>query len=199
MSANPLEATPVTKTTEAAPVSLLDEVLAATRQTERSRAEELIRTLTEEALKGTVTYSKNVTLTLKAGIQALDTALSRQLAAIMHHPSFQKMEGSWRGLHYLVMNSETSAQLKIRMLNVSKRDLFKDVNKAVEFDQSQIFKKLYENEFGTPGGEPYGALIGDYEFTNHPEDVELLSKMSNVAAAAFCPFISSASEKLFGF
>src|SRR5262249_26956961 len=192
MSAPQLEATPVTTTTtEAAPASLLDEVLAATKQTERSRAEDLIRTLTEEALKGTVTYSRNVTLTLKDGIEALDAALSKQLAAVMHHPSFQKLEGTWRGLHYLVMNSETSAQLKIRMLNVSKRELFKDVDKAVEFDQSQVFKKLYENEFGTPGGEPYGALIGDYEFTNHPEDVELLAKMSNVAAAAFCPFISA--------
>src|SRR6516162_4257201 len=117
----------------------------------------------------------------------------------MHHPNFQKMEGTWRGLHYLVMNSETSAQLKIRMFNVSKRELFKDVDKAVEFDQSQIFKKLYENEFGSPGGEPYGALIGDYEFTNHPEDVELLGRMSNVAAAAFCPFIAAASPKVFGF
>jgi type VI secretion system protein ImpC len=200
MSASQAEAAPVTTTTtEAPPVNLLDEVISATKQTERSRAEELIRTLTEEALKGTVTYSKNVTQTLRAGIQALDDALSKQLAAVMHHPNFQKMEGTWRGLHYLVMNSETSAQLKIRMFNVSKRELFKDVDKAVEFDQSQIFKKLYENEFGSPGGEPYGALIGDYEFTNHPEDIELLAKMSNVAAAAFCPFISSASEKLFGF
>ena len=90
------------------------------------------------------------------------------------------------------MNSETSATLKIRVLNVGKRELFKDLDKAVEFDQSQIFKKLYENEFGSPGGEPYGALIGDYEFTNHPEDIDLLSNMSNVAAAAFCPFISAA-------
>ena len=109
----------------------------------------------------------------------------------MHTPEFQKLEGTWRGLNYLVMNSETSAQLKLKVLNVSKRELFKDLDRAVEFDQSQIFKKLYENEFGTPGGEPYGALIGDYEFTNHPEDIDLLSKMSNVAAAAFCPFIAA--------
>ena len=93
------------------------------------------------------------------------------------------------------MNSETSAQLKIKVMNISKRELFKDLDEAVEFDQSQIFKKIYENEFGTPGGEPYGALIGDYEFTNHPEDVDLLSKMSNVAAAAFCPFITAASPE----
>ncbi len=193
-------AAPVSTTDVVAqPGSLLDEVYQATKHTERSRAEDLIRTLTEEALKGTITFSKNVTQTIKAGMKAIDEALSRQLAAILHHPDFQRLEGTWRGLHHLVMNSETSAKLKLKVVNVSKRELFKDVDKAVEFDQSQIFKKLYENEFGTPGGEPYGALIGDYEFTNHPEDVELLGKMSNVAAAAFCPFISAASPSLFGF
>src|SRR5688500_2178060 len=165
-------------------VSLLDQVLGATKQTERSRAEELIRALTDEALKGTMIYEKNVTKTLRAGMAPLHQALSKQLAAIMHAPEFQKLEGSWRGLHHLIMNSETSAQLKIKVLNISKRELFKDVDKAVEFDQSQIFKKLYENEFGSPGGEPYGALVGDFEFTNHPEDIDLLTKMSNVAAAA---------------
>lgn len=180
-------------------VSLLDQALAATKQTERSRAEDLLRTLTDEALKGTVSYSKNVTVTINQAIRAIDGAISKQLNAVIHHPDFLKLEGSWRGLHHLVMNSETSTSLKLKVLNVSKRELFKDVDKAVEFDQSQVFKKLYENEFGTPGGEPYGSLIGDYEFTNHPEDLELLSKMSNVAAAAFCPFISAADPKLFGF
>jgi type VI secretion system protein ImpC len=97
------------------------------------------------------------------------------------------------------MNSETGTTLKIKVLNITKRDLFKDVDKAVEFDQSQIFKKLYENEFGMPGGEPYGVLIGDYEFTNHPEDIDLLGKISNVAAAAFCPFIAAAAPQLFEF
>jgi type VI secretion system protein ImpC len=198
---SPEQAQARTQTTEleAQQGSLLDEVLAATKQTERSRAEDLLRTLTDEALKGTFTWSKNVTETIKEGMAAIDAALSKQLAAIMHHPDFQKLEGSWRGLHHLVMNTETSAQLKLKVFNVSKKELFKDVDKAVEFDQSQIFKKLYENEFGSPGGEPYATLIGDYEFTNHPDDVELLSKMSNVAAAAFCPFISAASPKLLGF
>ena len=188
--------------TTAAPggaASLLDQALAATKQTERSRAEDLLRTLTDEALKGTVTFSKNVSITINAAIRAIDAAVSKQLNAVVHHPDFLKLEGSWRGLNHLVMNSETSTSLKIKVLNVSKRDLFKDVDKAVEFDQSQVFKKLYENEFGTPGGEPYGSLIGDYEFTNHPEDLELLSKMSNVAAAAFCPFVAAADPKLFGF
>ena len=178
--------------------SLLEAAIAATKQTERSRAEELLKTLSEEALRGTVTWNKNVTKTINAGIDALDAMISKQLAAVMHSPAFQKLEGTWRGLHYLVQNTETSAQLKLKVLNVSKRDLFKDVDRAVEFDQSQIFKKLYENEFGSPGGEPYGALIGDYEFTNHPEDIELLSKMSNVAAAAFCPFVAASTPQLFG-
>jgi type VI secretion system protein ImpC len=179
--------------------TLLDQAIKATKQTEKSRAQELLRTLTEEALKGTVTWNKDVTRTITAGIQAIDQALSRQLVEIMHAPEFQKLEGTWRGLHYLVMSSETSAQLKLKVMNVPKRELFKDLDRAVEFDQSQTFKKLYENEFGTPGGEPYGALIGDYEFTNHPEDLDLLTKMSNVAAAAFCPFVSAASPALFGF
>jgi type VI secretion system protein ImpC len=199
MSTTPQQAAAAAGTTVEQEGSLLDQVIAATKQTERSRAEELVAALADEALKGTLTYSRNVTQTIKQGIAALDAALSKQLAAVLHHPDFQKLEGTWRGMHHLVMNTETGATLKIKMFNVSKRDLFKDVDKAVEFDQSQIFKKLYENEFGSPGGEPYGALIGDYEFSNHPEDVELLSKMSNVAAAAFCPFISAGSPKLFGF
>src|SRR5580704_19387672 len=186
-----------TTTTDA--TSLLEQAISATKQTDRSRAEDLIRTLTEEALKGTVTYSKNVTVTINKAIKALDAAVSKQLNGVLHHPDFLKLEGSWRGLHHLIMNSETSVNLKIKVFNVAKKDLFKDLDKAVEFDQSQIFKKLYENEFGTPGGEPYGSLIGDYEFTNHPEDLELLSKMSNVAAAAFCPFVTAADPRLFGF
>jgi len=183
----------------AAEVSLLDQAITATKQTDKSRTAELLKTLTEEALKGTVTFNKNISKTLNEAVAALDAVISKQLAAVMHAPEFQKLEGSWRGLQYLIMNSETSAQLKIKVFDVPKRELFKDVDRAAEFDQSQIFKKLYENEFGTPGGEPYGTLIGDYEFSNHPDDLELLGKMSNVAAAAFCPFISAASPELFGF
>jgi type VI secretion system protein ImpC len=185
--------------TKEAELSLLDQAIASTKQTEPDRAKELLRTLTDEALKGTVTYSKNLTVTFNKAIKLIDEKMSKQLNAIMHDPKFLKLEGTWRGLHYLVMNSETSSALKIRLMNISKRELYKDLSKAVEFDQSQIFKKIYENEFGTPGGEPYGAMIGDYEFTNHPEDIELLGQMSNVAAAAFAPFISAASPQLFGF
>jgi type VI secretion system protein ImpC len=185
-----------TTTTEGA--SFLDQVIGATKQTERDRAQDLIKALTEEALKGTVSFSRNLTVTFDRAIAAIDQKLSEQLNKIMHHPRFSKLEGSWRGLNYLVMNSETGTGLKIRMLQCSKKDLSRDLQKAVEFDQSQMFKKLYENEFGTPGGEPYGSLIGDYEWTNHPDDIETLRLMSSVAAASFAPFISAAGAGLFG-
>ena len=200
MSATTAAATPAAgTTTTAAQPSLLDQAIAATKQTEPDRAELLLRTLTDEALSGTVTYSRNLTVTLNAAMASLDKKLSEQLAAVMHHPEFLKLEGAWRGLRHLVMNSETSANLKIRVLNVSKKELSRDLSKAVEFDQSQLFKTIYENEFGTPGGEPYGALIGDYEFTRSYEDVMLLRGISGVAAAGFCPFISAASPTMFGF
>lgn len=180
-------------------VSFLEQAIGATKQTARNETEELLRTLTQEAMKGTVKWDKNLSVTINAAIQAIDEAMSKQLAAVMHNEKFQKLEGSWRGLNYLVNNSETSAQLKIRMLNISKKELGKDLEKAVEFDQSQIFKKIYESEFGTAGGQPYAALIGDYEFSTHPDDISLLSKMSNVAAAGFCPFLSAAAPEMFGF
>jgi len=186
------------ETTSAGP-SLLDQAISATKATERSRAAELLSALTEEALKGTVTWDKNLTETINQAIARIDQVVSRQTAAILHNDKFQKLEGSWRGLHHLVMNSETSANLKIKVLNVGKKELFKDLSKAVEFDQSQLFKKLYENEFGSPGGEPYATLIGDFEFSGHPQDIEMLEKISNVAAAAFCPFVTAADPGLFGF
>lgn len=179
-------------------LSLLDQAIGVTKSSAPDEMQDLLRTLTSEALSGTVTFSKNLTQTFNRAIAAIDEKLSKQLSAIMHHEDFQKMEGSWRGLNYLVKNSETSSTLKIRVLNLSKKDLHKDLTKAVEFDQSQVFKKIYESEFGTPGGEPYGALIGDYEFTSGTEDLEVLQGMSNVAAASFAPFISAASPKMFG-
>ena len=195
--------------TEAAPVAaapttleqvnILDQVVAATKQTEPDRAQELVKTLVEEALRGTVTFDKNLSRTFDRAIAAIDRKVSAQLNEIMHHEKFLKMEGTWRGLHHLVMNSETGTSLKIRVLNASKRDLNRDLTRAVEFDQSQLFKKIYENEFGSPGGEPYGALIGDYEWTNHPDDIDTLRLISNVAAASFAPFISAAGASMFGF
>ena len=190
--------TPQTETAAQPGVDLLEQAISATKQTEPKRAEELLRTLTEQALEGTVSYSKNLNLSISEAIKQIDAKISKQLAAVMHHPKFKQLEGSWRGLHYLVMNTETSASLKLRVINWSKRELFRDMSRATEFDQSQLFKKIYESEFGTPGGQPYGALLGDYEFTNHPEDIDTLRLVSNVAAAAFAPFIAAASPRLLG-
>jgi len=130
-------------------------------------------------------------------IAQIDNQLTNQINLVMHAPEFQALEATWRGLHFLIMNTETGSSLKIRLLNVSKKDLLKDLQKAVEFDQSALFKKVYEDEFGTYGGDPFSFLIGDYEFGRHPEDIELLEKISGVAAAAHAPFISSAYAKLF--
>lgn len=184
---------------EAQEASFLERAITATKQTSRDETEELLKTLTQEAMKGTVKWDKNLSVTINAAIAALDEAMSKQLAGVMQQEKFQKLEGSWRGLNHLIMNSETGSQLKIRMLNISKKELTRDLEKAVEFDQSQIFKKIYESEFGTAGGQPYAALIGDYEFSSHPDDVSVLSKISNVAAAGFCPFISAAAPQMFGF
>ncbi|PKF63487.1 type VI secretion system contractile sheath large subunit [Psychromonas sp. psych-6C06] len=179
--------------------SFLEQAIGATRQTPRNETEELLKTLTQEAMNGTVTWDKSLTVTINAAIDAIDSALSKQLSAIMQDQKFNKLEGSWRGLHHVVMNSETSSQLKIRVLNVSKKEIQKDLEKAVEFDQSQTFKKVYESEFGTAGGEPYAALIGDYEFSSHPNDVDMLANISNIAAAGFCPFIAATAPQMFGF
>lgn len=184
---------------EAQEVSFLEQAIGATKQTSRDEAEDLLKTLTKEALSGTVKWDKNLTVTINSAIAAIDKAMSKQLSAVMRNEKFQKLEGSWRGLNHLVMNSETGSQLKIRVLNISKKELGKDLEKAVEFDQSQTFKKIYESEFGTAGGEPYAALIGDYEFSAHPDDMDMLGSLSNIAAASFCPFISAAAPQMFGF
>jgi type VI secretion system protein ImpC len=191
-------ATETSAATTEAP-GLLEQVVAATKQTEPDRAQELVKTLVEQALTGTVTFDRNLPRTFDRALAAIDQKLSAQLNAIVHHPRFLQLEGSLRGLHYLVMNSETGTSLKLRVANVSKRELNRDLTRAVEFDQSQLFKQIYENEFGTPGGEPYGALIGDYAWTNHPDDIETLRLMSNVAAGAFAPFISGTDASMFGF
>ena len=181
---------------------VLDQIINETRigkdDWERDQSRRQIATLVEEVMKGTLRVSKDLEATINARIADIDKVLSAQLNAIMHAPEFQKLEGAWRGLHYFVMQSETSTMLKIRVLNISKDELRKDLEKAVEFDQSALFKKVYEEEYGTFGGAPYGALIGDFEFGRHPQDLALLEKVSNVAASAHAPFISAAAPGLLG-
>ena len=164
----------------------------------KEAVERAVRTLAEQALSQTKLVSSDVVKSIEAIIAQLDKKLTEQINLIMHHEDFQKLEGSWRGLHHLVMNSETGTMLKIRVFNVSKKELLKDLEKAAEFDQSALFKKVYEEEFGTFGGAPFGALIGDYEFSSHPQDLSLLEKISNVAAAANAPFTAAAAPQMFG-
>ena len=194
------QAAPQAAATEAASLldTIIDESKAATNELEKARARDLIGELAQQVLAGEVTVSRDLTASIDARVAELDALISAQLNEIMHQPEFQKLEAAWRGLKFLVMESETSTQLKIKVLNVSKNDLLKDFKRAAEFDQSALFKKIYEEEFGTFGGAPYAGLIGDYEFTRHPEDFHLLEELSHVAAAAHAPLISSASPALFG-
>src|SRR5258706_1060300 len=140
--------------------------------------------------------SKDVEATINARMADIGQLLTKQLNEIMHQAEFQKLEASWRGLNYVVHESETSPMLKIRVLNASKEDLRRDLERAVEFDQSALFKKVYEEEYGTFGGAPNAALIGDYEFSRTSPDVGLLEKISNVAAGAHAPFMAAAAPDL---
>ncbi|MCE1185663.1 MAG: type VI secretion system contractile sheath large subunit [Rhodocyclales bacterium] len=182
--------------------SLLDNIIEQSRvagsDSERRHARDLIAELASQVLEGSVTVSRDLNASLDARISEIDALISDQLNAIMHHADFQRLEASWRGLSYLVRESETSTMLKIKVLNASKKDLVKDFKAAAEFDQGALFKKIYEEEYGTFGGAPYAALVGDYEFTRHPEDFYLLDELSHVAAAAHAPLISAAAPGLLG-
>ena len=181
---------------------LLDQILTEGRMArddyQKERAKDMIAEFVNQVMAGELTMSKNMDVAINSRIAEIDRLLSSQLNEIMHHEDFQKLEGSWRGLHYLVKNSITGPMLKIRVMSITKKDLLKDFERALEFDQSTLFKKIYEEEYGTFGGAPFGALIGDFEFGNHPQDMALLDKIAGVAAAAHAPFLSAASAGLFG-
>ena len=181
--------------------SLLDEIIEKGRlardESQKEWAKDVVGEFVKQIMAGTILVSKDTEAMINARIAQIDQLISAQLNEVMHQPEFQKLEGSWRGLNYLVFQTETSEHLKIRVMNISKKDLLKDMERASEFDQSSLFKKIYEEEFGTFGGASYGALIGDYEFSNHPQDLALLEKVSQVAAAAHAPFIAAAAPQLF--
>lgn len=178
--------------------TILKDGLRARDDDAREWGKDLLKEFVEQLLDPKTVVAKDTEKTIKRRMADIDKLLSVQLNEIMHHPDFQRLEGSWRGLHYLVHQSETGTRLKIRVLNVSRKDLLNDLERAAEFDQSALFKKVYEAEYGMFGGEPYGALIGDYEFSRHPQDMALLERVSNVAAAAHAPFVSAANPALFG-
>jgi type VI secretion system protein ImpC len=180
---------------------LLDRVVLEGRMArdvaQRPHAQDLVGEFVNQVLAEGMTVQNDTVAGIKARIAHIDQAISDQLNAVMHDSAFQTLEASWRGLNHLVMNSETGTQLKIRVLNITKKELLNDMEKAPEFDQSVMFKQIYEKEYGTFGGNPYSFLIGDFEFGRHPQDMSMLEKMSGVAAAAHAPFIAAASPKLF--
>src|SRR5215469_2050206 len=161
----------------------------------KSAVQEAVKTLAEQALGATALISDDALRTIQSLIGELDRKLTEQVNQVIHHEDFRKLEGTWRGLNHLVSNTETDEMLKIRVMNVSKQELSKTLKKykGVAWDQSPIFKRIYEDEYGSPGGQPYGCLLGDYYFDHSPPDVELLAGMAQIASAAHAPFISGAA------
>jgi type VI secretion system protein ImpC len=181
---------------------LLDQIVEQSRVAksgvEHQRAKDIISELVKEVMQGTVVVSDNLNRTLDARIAEIDHLISEQLNAVMHAEEFQRLESSWRGLHYLIQQTSTGTMIKVKVFNATKKELNRDFKSALEFDQSTLFKKVYEEEFGTFGGAPFGALLGDYEISRQPEDLYFVEQMSHVAAAAHAPFISAASPELLG-
>ena len=180
--------------------ALLNKSIGARTPEKQTAVQTAVRTLAQQALASTTLISPDVTKTISAIIAEIDKKLSEQINLIVHHDDFKALEGAWRGLHHLVNNTETDEMLKIRVLNISKNDLKKTLKKfeGTAWDQSPIFKKLYDEEYSTPGGQPYGALVGDYFFDNSPEDVKMLGNIAQVAAAAHAPFITGAGPSVMG-
>lgn len=181
---------------------LLDKIVEEGRlghnEEERRESTGWVEAFLDEILAGQIIVSDDTEAMIGKRISDIDQLLSNQLNEIMHAPKFQKLEGTWRGLNYLVQQTETSPMLQIKVLNASKRDILADARGASEFDQSALFKKIYEEEYGTFGGDPFGLLVGDYEFGRSTEDLEILEKVAGVAAAAHAPFIAASTPQMFG-
>src|SRR3954469_4404832 len=194
-------AAPEAQQPAAAEQPLLDRIIQegkmARDESQQAYARDLVGEFVNQILDEGMTVSKDTVASIEARVAQIDQLLSDQLNEILHDESFQQLEASWRGLHFLVMNTETSTRLKLRLLNVTKKELLNDLEKATEFDQSALFKKIYEEEYGTFGGYPYSLLVGDFEFGRHPQDMALIEKLSGVAAAAHAPFIAGASPRMF--
>ncbi|MCA9726830.1 MAG: type VI secretion system contractile sheath large subunit [Candidatus Eisenbacteria bacterium] len=180
--------------------SLLQKEFKPKSDRAKEAVESAVQTLAETVMQDAVTISDDVVATIQSIIAEIDKRLTDQVNLILHHEEFQKLEGAWRGLHHLVNNTETDEQLKIKGLNISKKDLHKTLKKfkGTSWDQSPIFKKMYEEEYGQFGGEPYGCLVGDYHFDHSPPDVELLGEIAKVAAAGHSPFITGAAPTVMG-
>jgi len=181
-------------------LNLLDQIVEEGRigrdETTRKWGMSLVSEFVKQVLEGQMTVSPDTEAMIQHRIKQIDHLLSLQLNEVLHHAEFQKLEASWRGVRYLLENSETGVNLKLKVFNATKKEILRDLQRVPEFDQSQMFKKVYEQEFGVFGGEPFACLIGDYEFGRGPEDIEFLERISQVAAAAHAPFLSAASPDL---
>jgi type VI secretion system protein ImpC len=180
--------------------TLLDQIVSQGRFNRDAatleRGRDMVKEFVSQVLEGHMTLTRDAEATIQTRIAQIDHLISLQLNEVLHYPAFQKLEGTWRGLKYLLDQSETSDMLKIKVLNVSKREVLKDLQRASEFDQSALFKKVYEEEFGVFGGAPFASIVGDFEFGRGPEDMELLERISQVASAAHAPFLTAASSDL---
>jgi len=186
-------------------VSLLDQIVDEARPAEdsaRKRAKDMIGSFIKSVLDETVTYSKDTEAMLNEQIRQIDDLMSAQLNEIMHAEKFKKLESSWRGLRYLLSQTETGPMLKVRVMSISKDELMDDLTSGkaeMAVDRSELFRKIYQEEFNQFGGTPYGALLGDYEFGKSGQDVKLLTRISQLAAAAHAPFLSGTDPSMFGF
>lgn len=200
MSSTMNETLPQGAETRETEVSLLDQIVAHGRFGKEAAAVDrgrgMVKEFISQVLQGQMTLSKDAEASISARLAEIDKLISLQLNEVMHNESFQKLEATWRGIKYLLDSSETNDQLKIKLLNVSKTELLRDLQRAPEFDQSALFQKVYEEEYGVFGGAPFAALLGDYEFTRKPQDIELLEKVAQVASAAHAPFLSAASPEM---
>ncbi len=186
---------------EAQELNVLEQIMVegklARDEGQKAYARDLIGEFIDSVVESGSDVSNDTVAAINQKIAEIDALITDQLNEVMHHPDFQKLEASWRGLHYLVMNTETGTQLKLRLMNASKKDVLGDLEKAVEFDQSALFKQIYEEEYGTFGGFPYSCLVTDFEFGRHPQDFALMEKLAEVAAAAHAPMMASAGPRMF--
>jgi len=175
--------------------SLLNREFKPKSDKAREAVQNAVHTLAQQALANTTLIADDSIRSIEAMIAAIDAKLAEQINLIIHQPEFQQLESAWRGLHHLVNNTETDEHLKIKVMNISKKDTQKTLKKfrGTAWDQSPLFKKIYEEEYGQLGGEPFGVLIGDYYFDHSPQDVQMLADIAQVAAAAHVPFIAAAA------
>src|SRR5436190_2107151 len=195
----PAQAQPAAATAEITEFeSLLNKEFKPKSAEAKSAVRLAVQTLAEQAIAASTLISDDAIKTIESIIAEIDRKLTEQINLILHQQDFKSLEGTWRGLHYLVNNTETGENLKIRVMNISKKDVSKTLKKykGTAWDQSPLFKKLYEEEFGMPGGQPYGCLMGDYYFDHSAPDVEMLAGMAQIACAAHAPFIAATSPSL---